>query len=136
MSAEENKVLIRHLFDEIWNKGNTALAEKVASPNRVAHGNLPGQKMPRLEGVRRFITIYRTALPDMHMTIEDQQESAGKGKSLDYSNCYSNPMHYRFLPRFPRLHILWSGFQNFLKQQLGFLPPLPIDGTSGRKQHT
>lgn len=71
MSTEDNKALIRHLFEEVWNKGNLAIAEEVASPNWVAHGNLPGQELPGLEGVRRFITIYRTAFPDMHLTIED-----------------------------------------------------------------
>jgi steroid delta-isomerase-like uncharacterized protein len=78
MSTEANRALIRRLFEEVWNKGNVAAAEAVASPNWIAHGNLPGQEMPGLVGVRRFISIYRTAFPDMHVTIEDQVAEGDK----------------------------------------------------------
>jgi steroid delta-isomerase-like uncharacterized protein len=78
MSTEDNKALIRQLFEEVWNKGNIAFAQEVASANWVAHGNLPGQETPGLEGVRGFITIYRTAFPDMHLTIEDQVAEGDK----------------------------------------------------------
>jgi hypothetical protein len=80
MTREENKALIRHLFDEIWNEGNTALAEEIASPDWVAHGNLPGREMPGLQGVRRFIAIYRTSFPGMQVTIEDQALARQYGK--------------------------------------------------------
>jgi steroid delta-isomerase-like uncharacterized protein len=72
MSLEDNKALVRYLFDAIWNQGNTTLVDQCVSPDWIAYGNLPRQEMPGLEGVRRFITTYRTAFPDMHLTIEDQ----------------------------------------------------------------
>jgi steroid delta-isomerase-like uncharacterized protein len=78
MSTEDNKALIRHLYDEVWNKGNLAAADEVASPTWIAHGNLPGQEMPGLEGVQRFISIYRAAFPDMYLTIEDQVADGDK----------------------------------------------------------
>ncbi len=79
MSLEENKALARYLFDAIWTQGNTTLLDQCVSPDWIAHGNLPGQEMPDLEGVRRFTATYCTVFPAMHLTIEDQI-AEGRGR--------------------------------------------------------
>ena len=71
MSLEENKALARRGWEEIWNKGNLAIANEHYAPNYVAHmsGN-PDMHGP--EGHNQLVTMYRTAFPDLHFTVEDQ----------------------------------------------------------------
>jgi steroid delta-isomerase-like uncharacterized protein len=68
--TEENKVLERRAWEEVWNQGNLAAIDEIFAADYVGHN--PG--MPPLsgtEGYRQFFTIYSTAFPDMHYTIED-----------------------------------------------------------------
>ena len=37
MSTEENKMLVRRQFDEIWNGGNWATADELYAPDYVNH---------------------------------------------------------------------------------------------------
>lgn len=78
MPLEDNKALVRYLFDAIWNQGNTTLVDQCVSLDWIAYVNLPGQEMPVPEGILRFIMTYRTAFPDMHFTIEDQVAEGDK----------------------------------------------------------
>jgi steroid delta-isomerase-like uncharacterized protein len=75
MSTEENKALARHLYDEAWNKGNTDVIDQFLAPNFVGHdadnGLLPAEGEGR-EGIKRQLLAYRSAFPDVHLTIEDQ----------------------------------------------------------------
>jgi predicted ester cyclase len=77
MSAEENKKVIRRVWEEAMNKGNLAVADEVMAANYVFHG--PGgvdAKGP--EGFKQYITIYRTAFPDLHCTIDDMVAEGDK----------------------------------------------------------
>ncbi len=71
MSAEQNKASFRRLVEEVWNKGNLAVAEEIASPGLVMH-NLPPGTPPGAESLKRFAAMLRTAFPDIHISIEDQ----------------------------------------------------------------
>ena len=68
MSVEENKANVRRLNDEVFNKGNLALVDELMAPNYVFHIT-PEVKGP--EGVKQYIATFRTAFPDLHITIED-----------------------------------------------------------------
>ncbi len=71
MSTEENKALIRRFYEEGWNEGNVAVAEEIFAPTYVLHDPaLPGLP-PGPEGVKQVLTLYRTAFPDAHLTVED-----------------------------------------------------------------
>lgn len=77
MSIEENKKGIRRVWEEAMNKGNLAVADEVMAANYVFHG--PGgvdAKGP--EGFKQYITIYRTAFPDLHITIDDMVAEGDK----------------------------------------------------------
>ena len=70
MSIEENKAKVRRVWEEVMNKGNLAVADELMPANYIFHG--PGgidAKGP--EGFKQYVTIYRTAFPDLHCTIED-----------------------------------------------------------------
>ena len=71
MSLEENKALVRRGWEEIWNKGDLTIADKHYTANYVAH--MPGPPdLPGPEGHSQFVTMFRTAFPDLHFTVEDQ----------------------------------------------------------------
>ncbi len=70
MSTEENKAAIRRSWEEVMNKGNLAVADEIMATNYVFHGP-GGVEANGPEGFKQFITIFRTAFPDIHCTIHD-----------------------------------------------------------------
>lgn len=61
MSTDENKALARRIVNEMWNTGNLDVIDDVYAPSEDGH-----------EGVRMFVTAFRAAFPDLHISIEDQ----------------------------------------------------------------
>ncbi len=71
MSTEDNKAIIRRLYDEIHSKGNWAAVDELVGTNFVDH-NPPAPDFPSgPEGVKQTLGMFRSALPDMHVTVED-----------------------------------------------------------------
>jgi steroid delta-isomerase-like uncharacterized protein len=68
--AEDNKTVCRRLIDEVVNRGNLALADSIIAPSYVYHG-AGGLELRGPEGIKQLVTIYRTAFPDLKMTIDD-----------------------------------------------------------------
>src|SRR5262245_19650933 len=66
MSVESNKALVRRFVMEVWNEGNLALADELVHPaydiSEVGQGP---------EAVKRVVTVFRTAFPDMNWSIEN-----------------------------------------------------------------
>jgi len=77
MSTEVYKAMDRRVVDEIINKGNMAVADELFASEYVYHGP-GGQELNGPEGFKQLITIYRTAFPDIHMTIEDMVAEGDK----------------------------------------------------------
>ena len=73
---EENKAIVRRIFEEIWNQGNLAEIGSLISVSYVGH--LPSETIDGQEGLRQFVTKYRTALPDLHFTIDDLIDEGDK----------------------------------------------------------
>jgi predicted ester cyclase len=71
MSTEANKVLIRRLWDEVWNQGHLATLDEIISPTIVDHSPMIPNLSSGSEGYKQFIVATRTAFPDFWLTIED-----------------------------------------------------------------
>ena len=71
MSTEENKAIVRRVYEEIINQGNWAVVDELTSPNYVAHDPGFPQTVRGPEGLKQYFTVFRTAFPDTHITIED-----------------------------------------------------------------
>ena len=70
MSIEENKAVQRRIAEEIFNEGNLAAADELIASNYVYR--LPGRPdIHGPEGFKQMVTMYRTAFPDLQVTIED-----------------------------------------------------------------
>src|SRR5918912_658351 len=73
MSTEENKALVRRLYEE-WSKGKEAamaFTEERYAPDYVFHGPPGVFGDVELAGCKPVIAAWFTAFPDLHYTVED-----------------------------------------------------------------
>jgi steroid delta-isomerase-like uncharacterized protein len=69
---ESNEELMRHFFDEVWNKKNEAAVDEVLAPDCVGYGLSDPDAV--LHGPEEFKAIYRVfigAFPDVRVTVHD-----------------------------------------------------------------
>jgi predicted ester cyclase len=72
MSAEENKALARRVLEEMFNKGNLDVADELLAPNYVDHDPAMPEDIHGPEGFKQYVSGYRSAFSDLHLTFEDQ----------------------------------------------------------------
>jgi steroid delta-isomerase-like uncharacterized protein len=72
MTTENNKAIARLLTEEVFNRGNLAVADKIIAPDFVHHDPNTKEFRSGPEGFKRFWAGYRAAFPDLHITIEQQ----------------------------------------------------------------
>jgi steroid delta-isomerase-like uncharacterized protein len=81
MSAEEkNKALVHEFFEEAWVKGNVAAVDEFMAADYVKHPR-PSTLPPGTEGLKQLIAAYRTAFPDLKITLDD---IFGEGEMVAY----------------------------------------------------
>ena len=69
MGAEDNKAVVRR-WNELWNTHNVAAVGEMVTSDYVRHDpNAPEVRGPEAE--KQLVTMYLTAFPDLHFTIED-----------------------------------------------------------------
>jgi steroid delta-isomerase-like uncharacterized protein len=70
MSTEQNKAVVRRVFDEVINEGNLNVADETLTPDYVYRS--PGSPdFHGPEGFKQLITMYRSACPDVHLEIDE-----------------------------------------------------------------
>jgi predicted ester cyclase len=69
-STEANKASVRRFYDGAFNKKNRAAIDDFIAPNQVDHAAPPGTP-GGIEGAKQTLTMYLTAFPDLHFTVED-----------------------------------------------------------------
>ena len=69
--SENNKAIVRRLLEEFWNKGNLSLADELFAPNYEHHDASTPDFGRGPESEKKRATLYRTAFPDVQLTIED-----------------------------------------------------------------
>jgi predicted ester cyclase len=65
-----NKEFVRRAMEEMWSQGNLSAIDKYVAANYVEHQSMPGVP-PTLDGLKQVVAGFRTAFPDLHVTIED-----------------------------------------------------------------
>jgi len=71
MGVDENKALYRRFVDEVFNHGRLDLVEEFLDASYVNH-DAPPNSPPGPEGVRQIVMTFRTAFPNLEITIEKQ----------------------------------------------------------------
>jgi steroid delta-isomerase-like uncharacterized protein len=70
--SEENKALVRRYFEEIWDEGNLDAIDELFTTNFVRHGPSGTEGEVRsLEEFKAVVNMYRSAFPDLQVSIED-----------------------------------------------------------------
>ena len=69
--SEQNKTNVRRLFEEVWNKGNLQVTDDLFTPNYAHHDASTPDLGRGPEGEKKRATLYRTAFPDLRLTVED-----------------------------------------------------------------
>jgi steroid delta-isomerase-like uncharacterized protein len=69
--SEQNKTAVRRLFDELWNKGNLPVADELIASSYTHHDASTPEVGRGPESEKKRVTLYRTAFPDMRLTIEE-----------------------------------------------------------------
>ena len=71
VSAEANKGLVRRFYEDIWNKGEMAVADEVIADNVIDHDQSPDTRVSGPASLKELATWVRSVFPDFHFTVED-----------------------------------------------------------------
>jgi steroid delta-isomerase-like uncharacterized protein len=69
--SDANKNVVRRLFEEVWSKGNLSVADELFAPSYTHHDPSTPDVGRGPESEKLRATLYRTAFPDLRLTIED-----------------------------------------------------------------
>ena len=72
LESEENKRLVRRWLDKIFTCGDLDEAEELFTPNYALHDPSFPHDVHGPEGIKRYVTAYRAAFPNLGVTVEDQ----------------------------------------------------------------
>lgn len=69
-TIEQNKMTARRWSEELWGRGNLAVADEIIAADYVRHD--PGDPFPARgpADVKRIVTMLRSMLPDFHIEVE------------------------------------------------------------------
>lgn len=69
--SEQNKTVVRRLFEELWNKGTLPVADELIAPTYTHHDTATPDVGRGPESEKKRVTMYRNAFADFRLTIED-----------------------------------------------------------------
>lgn len=147
MTTEQNKATARRWSEELWNKGNLAVADEIIAADYVRHD--PGDPFPAKgpDDVKRIVTMLRSMLSDFTITV-DAIIAEGDMVVSRYTATATDTRGYMGLPptgktiRTPAIQIFrfangkivesWAARDDLgTLRQLGHMPPLgPTRATS------
>jgi len=135
--TEDNKAIYRRIIEEVFNKGDLAVLDEIVATDHVNHSdNLHGP-----EEYKQFVTMYRTAFPDLHMAMEDQIAEGDKVLNR-FTSTGTHQGDLMGIPPTGRQVIVtaiyiariadgkiaeeWGNFDALgMLQQIGVIPPMP-----------
>jgi len=72
MSTEENKAIVRRVNDEVWSEGHLDVIDELIADDFVATIVGAPEEIRGPQGFREFVVMYRTAFPDLRLTVDEQ----------------------------------------------------------------
>jgi steroid delta-isomerase-like uncharacterized protein len=70
--SEQNKTLARRQVEEAFNEGKLDVIDELIAPSFVNHDPATQEQIRGPEALKEFVKTYRSAFPDLRVTIEDQ----------------------------------------------------------------
>jgi len=133
--------VVRRIWEEIWNRGDLDVVDEVIAEHYVGH--IPAMPGPVQgpEAFKQLIASYRTAYPDVHVTVEDVIEDERRvvvrwtSHGTNTGSLMGMPPTGRVI-EVPGISIFrleddkvaeeWEGFDTLaMMQQLGVVEPTP-----------
>ncbi|BAZ47621.1 hypothetical protein NIES4103_02230 [Nostoc sp. NIES-4103] len=71
-TPEQNNAVAVRFFEAAWNEGNFAVLEELLAPNSVDHSTVTGKTETGSASFKQIVSLFRSAIPDIHLTIEDE----------------------------------------------------------------
>lgn len=68
--AEANRAAALRFMDEVLGRGRIEVLDELVAPDFVEHQPLPPGTPTGIEGLRGFVTAFRSAFPDLEVTVE------------------------------------------------------------------
>lgn len=76
--SEQNKMIEVRLIEEVWNRGNFAVVDKLIAGDYLGHSSTPDGETDGPAGYKRYYSRLREVFPDLHVTVEDQVAEGDK----------------------------------------------------------
>jgi steroid delta-isomerase-like uncharacterized protein len=70
--VEANKELARRFFHAAWNEGDMQMIDELTKPDAIDHSTVKGKTETGSESFKQIVSMFRAAMPDIHLTIEDE----------------------------------------------------------------
>jgi len=70
MSTDENKAIARRVVEDLFGKGNLAVADELIAADVVDHDAFPGQA-PGRDGQKQHVTLLHAGFTEIRFTIQD-----------------------------------------------------------------
>lgn len=70
-NVEENKKIVKEFYEELFNKGNISVIDKLLSPDFIDHSFGPGKEAGIEEVKKSFKDYFFMAFSDIYVRIED-----------------------------------------------------------------
>ena len=84
MSVEENKAIVRRLIEEVFGRGNLAVADEIVAADYVDHYLTP-RFPPGVESLKESCRRFSTVFADLTITVED---IFGEGDTVGARTCH------------------------------------------------
>lgn len=72
--SEENKAMLRRIYDEVFGQGKLDVADEILAPDAVDHED--GSTGP--DGLKRVATMFRSAFPDLSVNVHEIMDAGDK----------------------------------------------------------
>lgn len=78
MSSEENKAVVRRVFEDVFNNGKLDVLDEIFATSYGSARVITPERASENVDAKQLIARYRAAFPDAHFTIEDMVAEGDK----------------------------------------------------------
>src|SRR5262245_34908085 len=92
VSLDDPRALVRRYYDELWNRWDLALADRLIAEDIAFRGSL-GVSVQGRAGFRRYVDLVRRAFPDFHNAVEELLVEGDRvAARLTYRGTHAGPL--------------------------------------------
>lgn len=70
--SQDHKMMIRQVFEDVWNKNDFSVIDKVYAPEYVAHVAGSPRDIEGPEQFKQFVALHGVLTSELHFSVDDQ----------------------------------------------------------------